>query len=291
MTRYIPFTQLAQLNELNDLIESFRLPRLHIDGKDFIKDTYSFAILQLIHLIMAYPDIAKNDIESLIKKSVIRCFRIMSDTREPLYTSLIRKILSKSTELVLDLFSSDSHWKYDDFEKRIQDGYLAGYILSYIWKLSINGMEGSVNKSIHILSLFHKVSESKLRKSWSTYKNVSYYYAATLIGYELKIIPRLSTIENIENNNPVGTAMFYSYMFLNFSMYLCQWATSRIEKRTGLCTLDIDNVWCIPADFIALADSQRKKFGMNEVVDVAKLGWAMTQEEMEALESYKANLI
>jgi hypothetical protein len=176
-----------------------------------------------------------------------------------------------------------------EMQERFDRGFLAGMVLAYVWKLDINGLEGSVKKSIYIVSKIENVSESYIRKIWSQYKNVSHFFAGHYILHimgklaipETKDPPTKECVQILDRHNEEC-----DFLILFWSLHFYGYSTMRIEPRTKKPLLDKSDAWTIPDELFVLA--HKVNGHMTPVVESVR--WGMTEEENKALASYKSNL-
>jgi len=248
----------------------------------------------LILSIMTYHNMAKKSIESLFRKESARTLRYIAENPDAFNMDQLRQespLLEGVCRLMLDMPNDE-----DERMRHFQDGLLAGEIFLYILKLDRLGQEGSVSKSVHIIENLKKISRSKLMKIWSEYKNVSYYYASMIIIFrECEKSPFdlfREAKKNGEDENKLAFDLFsfYFYVTVNLAMHLCQFATSRIEKRTRQPLLNLRETWTVPHAFLELAWNHCEKLGFNKEAFGGKpLEPSLTPEENALLKSYKAN--
>ncbi|MFU2207791.1 hypothetical protein [Solidesulfovibrio sp. C21] len=248
----------------------------------------------LILSVMAYPNVAKRGIETLFRKESIRLLRFVALEEDTDMMNTFRQenpLLEGMCRLILDIPCDE-----DERIERFKDGLLAGEILIYILRLDKAGHEGSVSKSVYIIENLKKISRSKLMKIWSEYKNVSYYYAALILLFRgaganpFEIFKKAIANGEDEHEVELGLYSFYFYVSVNLSMYLCKWATARIEKRTRQPLLNLRDTWTVPTAFLKRAWNHCEKLGFSKDSFGGERPMpSLTTEESALLESYKAN--
>jgi hypothetical protein len=171
-------------------------------------------------------------------------------------------------------------------------GSYAGNVICYIWQLELNGITGSVGKSVYLMEKMKGVSASSVRKAWSKYNSVAHFYAAEQVR-DL-ILPRENMdFSNAEDPTSEELNRFRKALanwrprdevFVILSMYFYNFSTKRIEPKTQRPLISVENAWIFPESLLPL---KRGIATVTAMFDATK--WPLTEEELAALKDYKAN--
>ncbi|GAB6124902.1 hypothetical protein [Humidesulfovibrio idahonensis] len=237
-----------------------------------LEDAGLIEVGAVAHDYMLYPDLAASTPQLFYDKSMAAITNAMG--KMAIAKGISLNLSPQQLGLMLNHPAGDLH---EDGLKRYNYSRYAGKILLDVWRLDEGGLEGSINKSIHLVEVAGGVSCSFLRKVWSTYKSVAHFCAANYILDQ--------------DDPPVGLGIEYlgdhqadrcpgvwrhSRDFLALAAFFYAYGTERVEPRTRSRLLPPEDTWAVPT---------RPQLETEYVI----LDSPVTDGEKTVLENYKAN--